>query len=69
VHIFRVHAEVEEIFLREAHVLEQLPQTMVESGNACPPPVGGQAFDRFVESDVRFFPIKDAYEVRAKRIG
>jgi hypothetical protein len=67
VHVFRVHAEVEDVLLRDAHVLEQLPHAVLESGGAGAALVRRQIRDRLVEADVGFFPVENANELLAQR--
>ena len=62
--VLRIHTEVEEIFLCEAHVLHQLPGRMLEAWWHRSTFVCGDAFDGFFEADVRLVPIKDPRQLR-----
>ena len=57
-HVSRVHAEIEQIVLRDAHVFEQLPRRVFEAGGARALPVGRDPIDGLIEADVRFFPVE-----------
>src|SRR5262245_4843242 len=65
VHILRIHAEVEDVVLRQPYVLELLPGGMVEPRRTRAALICRDAVDSFVESDVRLFPIEHADEVIA----
>ena len=61
-----VHAEVEDVFLREADVFEELPRRVLEAGRAGAAFVRRDAVDGLVEADVRVFPVENAGEVIAE---
>ena len=68
VHVSLVDAEVEDVLLRNAHVLEQLPRGMLEALGLGAALVIRNTPDRRVEADVGFLPIEDASQIRAERI-
>ena len=67
-HVAGVEAEVEDVVLRQAYVFEQLPRRVLEAGSESAALVGGNAFDRLVESDVGLFPVENAREVIAEGV-
>jgi len=67
VDVLRVHAEVEDVLLRDAHVLEQLPHGMLEPGRAGTALIRRQAVDRLVEAHVRFCPVEKPDQLFTKR--
>jgi hypothetical protein len=68
VRVVRVHAEIEDVVLREPHVLEQLPRRVLEPRRLGAALVGGNAVDGLIESYVRLFPIEKTDEVSASCI-
>jgi len=50
--MFGVAAELEDIPLRDAHVLEQLPDGIRQAGGFRAAKLGGQISDRAIEFDV-----------------
>ena len=67
--VLRIHAEVENVGLRDAEVLEQLPGRVLESWRARATFVGGETGNGLVEAGVRFFPIQQPDQVSAQCIG
>ena len=66
--VLRIDAEVEDVVLRDAHVLDELPDRVLDAGRPCPAFVVGQALDALVEVDVRFSPVEDANEMISKSV-
>ena len=66
--VLRIAAEVEQIVLRDAHVLDELPWRVFESSGLRAPPVLRDIADAFVERNVRLFPVKKAHKLLSKRI-
>ena len=54
-----VDAEIEDVLLRDADVLEQLPRRVLEAGRAGAAPVGRDPVDGLVESDMRVLPVEE----------
>src|SRR5581483_2641755 len=63
-----IRAEVEQILLCPAHVLEELPRRVVEAGGTPPAAVGREALDGPVEGDVGFLPFERPDEMRSERV-
>jgi hypothetical protein len=55
-----VHAEVQDVLLRDPQVLDELPERVLEPCGLEAPFVGRNACDRVVEPDVRVFPREGA---------
>ena len=64
-----VHAEIEDVVLRDPDVLEELPRRVLEAGRACAALLGRDAFNRLVEADMRLFPVEEARELIAEGGG
>jgi hypothetical protein len=61
-----VHTELEDVFLRDPDVLEELPRRVLEAGRAGAALVGRNAGDSLVEADMRVFPVEDARKLIAE---
>ena len=64
-----IDAEGEDVLLRRAHVLEQLPRRVLEACGVRSAPALRDTVDRLFEADVRFFPVEDSRQLRPKRVG
>lgn len=67
-HVPRIDAEVQDVVLSDAEVLEQFPRAVLETHGPRPALALGYAFDGLVESDVGFFPVERADKLSAKRV-
>jgi len=67
VDVLGIHAEVEDVFLRDAQVLEQLPHAVLESIRARPALVRRHVFERIVQADVRLLPVENPGELFSER--
>ena len=67
--VVRVDAEVEDVFLRNPHVLEQLPWGMLEANRDGATLVGRDSVHSFIESNVRFFPVEGTRQVIAESVS
>jgi hypothetical protein len=63
-----VDEEVEKILLRQAHVLEQLPEGVLEAWRLRPAPAHRDTVDGLFKADVGFVPVKETRQLRPERI-
>jgi hypothetical protein len=63
-----VHTELEDVVLRQADVLEQLPGGVLEPWRTGTALGGGNPVNRLVESHVRLFPVEQPDEMIAIRL-
>ena len=68
VDVVGIRAEVQQIALRDAHVLDQLPWGVLEARRRRTTQVMWKAFDRLVEGDVGIFPVEQTIELGAQRL-
>jgi hypothetical protein len=64
-----VDAEVEQILLRQAHVLEQLPEGVLEAWRLRPALTHRDTVDGLFKADVGFVPVKETRQLRPQRIS
>jgi ubiquinone/menaquinone biosynthesis C-methylase UbiE len=68
VDVLRIDTEVEEILLRYAHVLEELPRCVLEACGVRSALVRCDTIDGLVKADVGLVPVKEAHQLRAERV-
>jgi hypothetical protein len=64
-----IDAEIEDVFLRNPDVLDELPRRVLEAGGAGAALVGRDPIDGFVEANMSVLPIEDSSKVIAKVTG
>jgi hypothetical protein len=64
-----IDAEVENVFLRNPHVLNELPRRVLEAGSAATALVRRDPIDGLVKADMSLLPIEEANEMVAKSAG
>ena len=68
VHVLRVDGEIEEVFLRQPQVFEQLPRGMLETRDLRAAHGSWNASDGLVEADVGLLPVEEPHQVGSERI-
>ena len=66
--VFWIATELEDVPLRDAHVLKHLPRRVRQTFHALAAEFGGKARDEVFEGDVRAFTTKDIERVIAQRL-